>query len=120
MFARTGVPAGVFQVLPLKLGGNSALIVMRDVDVTASVGAWGTFAHSGQLRMATSRHLVQESIAEEYTAILAGKVEHLPVGDPFRDQVALGPIIDAHQRDRVHGLVAASVEAGATVCTGGT
>jgi benzaldehyde dehydrogenase (NAD) len=118
MFARTfadaGVPAGVSQVLHLKLGGNSA------VTAAASVGAWGTFAHSGQIRMATSRHLVQESIAEEYTAILAGKVEHLPVGDPFRDQVALGPIVDAHQRDRVHGLVTASVEAGATVCTGGT
>ncbi len=33
----------------LELGGNSALIVMPDVDVAAaaSVGAWGTFAHSG-------------------------------------------------------------------------
>jgi benzaldehyde dehydrogenase (NAD) len=106
----------------LELGGNSALIVMPDVEVTAaaSVGAWGTFARSGQICMATSRHLVHEAIAEEYTAILAGKVEHLPVGDPFRDQVALGPIIDANQRDRVHGLVTASVEAGAAVRTGGT
>jgi benzaldehyde dehydrogenase (NAD) len=106
----------------LELGGNSALIVMPDVDVTAaaSVGAWGTFAHSGQICMATSRHLVHESIAEEYTAVLAGKVENLPVGDPFRDHVALGPIIDANQRDRVHGLVTSSVEAGATVRTGGT
>jgi benzaldehyde dehydrogenase (NAD) len=106
----------------LELGGNSALIVMGDVDVTAaaSVGAWGTFSHSGQICMATSRHLVHESIAEEYTAVLASKVEHLPVGDPFREQVALGPIIDADQRDRVHGLVTASVEAGATVRAGGT
>ncbi len=106
----------------LELGGSSALFVMPDVDVAAaaSVGAWGTFSHSGQICMATSRHLVHESIAEEYTSILAGKVEHLPVGDPFREQVALGPVIDAGQRDRVHGLVTASVEAGATVRTGGT
>ncbi|MEU2348658.1 benzaldehyde dehydrogenase [Modestobacter sp. NPDC049651] len=106
----------------LELGGNSALIVMPDVDVTqaASVGAWGTFAHSGQICMATSRHLVHESIAEEYTQVLADKVKDLPVGDPFRDQVALGPIIDANQRDRVHGLVTSSVDAGATVRTGGT
>ncbi|WP_222195422.1 benzaldehyde dehydrogenase [Modestobacter italicus] len=106
----------------LELGGNSALIVMPDVDVTAaaSVGAWGTFAHSGQICMATSRHLVHESIAEEYTAVLAGKVEHLPVGDPFREQVALGPLIDAGQRDRVHELVTSSVGGGATVRTGGT
>jgi benzaldehyde dehydrogenase (NAD) len=106
----------------LELGGNSALIVLPDVDVTAaaSVGAWGTFAHSGQICMATSRHLVHRDIAEEYTAVLTGKVANLPVGDPFRDQVALGPLIDAGQRDRVHGLVTASVDRGATVRTGGT
>jgi benzaldehyde dehydrogenase (NAD) len=106
----------------LELGGNSALIVLPDVDVTAaaSVGAWGTFAHQGQICMATSRHLVHESIAEEYTAVLTEKVEELPVGDPFREQVALGPLIDAGQRDRVHGLVTSSVDGGATLRTGGT
>ncbi|GAB3360292.1 benzaldehyde dehydrogenase [Modestobacter lapidis] len=106
----------------LELGGNSALIVMDDVDVAAaaSVGAYGTFAHQGQICMATSRHLVHSSIAEEYTAVLTAKVENLPVGDTFRDQVALGPIIDANQRDRVHGLVTSSVEQGATLRTGGT
>lgn len=106
----------------LELGGNSALIVLPDVDVAAaaSVGAWGTFAHSGQICMATSRHLVHHDIAEEYTAILTAKVEKLPVGDPFREQVALGPLIDAGQRDRVHELVTSSVAAGAVVRTGGT
>src|SRR3712207_9478856 len=73
----------LFRSAHLELGGNSALIVMGDVDVTAaaSVGAWGTFSHSGQICMATSRHLVHASIAEEYTAVLASKVEHLPVGE---------------------------------------
>ncbi|GAA1789952.1 benzaldehyde dehydrogenase [Planosporangium flavigriseum] len=106
----------------LELGGNSALIVLPDVDVAkaASVGAFGTFSHQGQICMATSRHLVHSSIAEEYTRILTEKVEKLPVGDPYREQVALGPLIDAGQRDRVHGLVTASVDAGATVRTGGT
>src|SRR5215212_4431762 len=106
----------------LELGGNSAMIVLPDVDVTqaASVGAWGTFSHQGQVCMATSRHLVHRDIAEEYTAVPTEKVEKLPVGDPFREQVAMGPLIDAGQRDRVHGLVTSSVEGGATVRTGGT
>src|SRR3954451_20924886 len=106
----------------LELGGNSALIVLPDVDVpqAASVGAWGTFSHQGQICMATSRHLVHRDIADEYTQILTEKVEKLPVGDPFREQVALGPLIDAGQRDRVHGLVTSSAERGATVRTGGT
>jgi len=104
----------------LELGGNSALVVLPDVDVTAaaSIGAWGTFAHAGQICMATSRHLVHESIAEDYTRVLAEKVAQLPVGDPFREEVAMGPLIDAGQRDRVHGLVTDSVAAGATVRTG--
>ncbi|MCA2215039.1 aldehyde dehydrogenase family protein [Jidongwangia harbinensis] len=106
----------------LELGGNSALIVLPDVDVAAaaSVGAWGSFQHSGQVCMATSRHLVHRDIAEEYTAILAEKAGRLPVGDPSTGDVALGPLIDARQRDRVHGLVTASVTGGATIRTGGT
>jgi len=76
----------------LELGGNSALIVLDDVDVdkATSVGAFGSFIHQGQICMSTSRHLVHSSIAKEYASALAARAEHLPVGDPFADQVALG------------------------------
>ena len=106
----------------LELGGNSALIVLDDVDVdkAASVGAWGSFLHQGQICMATSRHLVQRGIADEYTAKLAEHADHLPVGNPATDQVALGPIIDEHQRDNIHRVVTGSVDAGATLAAGGT
>lgn len=45
----------------LELGSNSAVIVLDDVDVerAASVGAWGSYLHRGQICMATGRHLVQ-------------------------------------------------------------
>ncbi len=106
----------------LELGGNSALVVLDDVDVekAVSVGSYGSFVHSGQICMATSRHLVAASIADEYAAALAAHADHLPVGDPMGGDVALGPIIDAKQRDNVHRIVTASVEAGATLAAGGT
>ncbi|WP_460073093.1 benzaldehyde dehydrogenase [Streptomyces sp. YKOK-I1] len=106
----------------LELGGNSALIVLDDVDVDAatSVGAFGSFLHQGQACMASSRHLVHASIAEEYTSRLAARAEKLHVGDPAAGQVHLGPLIDARQRDAVHGLVEDSVAAGARLVTGGT
>ncbi len=106
----------------LELGGNSALIVLDDVDVerAVSVGAFGSFNHSGQICMATSRQLVAESIADEYAAALARHADHIPVGDPTRDDVGMGPIIDARQRDNVHRIVTASVEQGATLAAGGT
>jgi benzaldehyde dehydrogenase (NAD) len=106
----------------LELGGNSALIVLPDADLerAASIAAWGSFFHQGQVCMTTGRHLVHESIADEYTERLVEKAEHLPVGDPAKEPVALGPIIDAGQRDKIHHLVQASVEGGARLAAGGT
>ncbi|MFF5988323.1 benzaldehyde dehydrogenase [Prauserella flavalba] len=106
----------------LELGGNSAIIVLEDADLeaTVSAGAAGSFLHQGQVCMTTGRHLVHESRYDEYVAKLAAKADALPVGDPMTGQVALGPIIDRNQLDRIHALVTASVEAGARLAAGGT
>ncbi len=106
----------------LELGGNSALVVLDDVDVeaAASAGAWGSFLHQGQICMTTGRHLVHESVVDRYVDRLAEKAERLPVGDPATGAVALGPVIDEVRRDRIHDLVTASVEAGARLAAGGT
>jgi benzaldehyde dehydrogenase (NAD) len=111
-----------FTRVHLELGGNSALIVLGDVDVekAASIGAFGSFLHQGQICMATGRHLVDAAIADDYVAALAAHADALPVGDPAAGQVALGPIIDAGQRDHVHRLVTETVEAGAALRAGGT
>lgn len=105
----------------LELGGNNALVVLPGVDVAAaaSAAAFGSFMHSGQICMTTGRHLVHESIADEYVAALAEKARHLPVGDPATEQVALGPIIDATQYDRIRTIVDDAVAAGATLEAGG-
>jgi benzaldehyde dehydrogenase (NAD) len=106
----------------LELGGNSALIIMADADLdkAASAGAWGSFLHQGQICMTAGRHLVQGSIYDDYVARLAEKASHLPVGDPASGQVAIGPIIDERQRDKVHSLVTGSVDAGARLAAGGS
>lgn len=106
----------------LELGGNSALIVLDDADLdkAAAAGAWGSFLHQGQICMTTGRHIVADAVYDGYVERLAEKAGHLPVGDPASGQVALGPIIDARQRDKVHELVTGSVEAGARLAAGGT
>ncbi|MFT4263950.1 MAG: benzaldehyde dehydrogenase, partial [Nocardioides sp.] len=106
----------------LELGGNSALVVLDDVDVerAASIGAFGSFMHQGQICMTTGRHIVAESIAQRYVEALAARAERLTVGDPARQEVHLGPLIDAHQRDHVHELVTASLDGGARLAAGGT
>ena len=106
----------------LELGGNSALVVLDDVDIDEAVtlAAFGTFFHQGQICMTTGRHIVHESIYDDFVERLAAKASHLPVGDPAVDQVALGPLIDAGQRDKIDAIVRSTVAAGATVAAGGT
>lgn len=106
----------------LELGGNSALVVLddADLDLATGAGAFGSFIHQGQICMTTGRHLVAESIAEEYLDRLVAKAEAITVGDPTKDGVALGPIIDEGQRDKIAELVDSSVASGARLRTGGS
>ncbi|MET9514683.1 benzaldehyde dehydrogenase [Streptomyces sp. NPDC002994] len=106
----------------LELGGNSALVVLEDADLEGAVAqaSWGSFFHQGQICMTTGRHLVHASLYDEYVERLAAKAESLTVGDPHRDQVHLGPIIDTHQLAKIHGLVEASTASGAKLAAGGS
>jgi benzaldehyde dehydrogenase (NAD) len=106
----------------LELGGNSPLVVLDDADIEAasSAGAWGSFLHQGQICIAVSRHLVHESIVDAYTAALVERAEHLPVGNPATEEVALGPIINERQVQRVQRIVDETVGQGAKLLTGGT
>ncbi|MFM9369915.1 benzaldehyde dehydrogenase [Streptomyces sp. Da 82-17] len=106
----------------LELGGNSALLVLADADLDAviSTAAWGSFFHQGQICMTTGRHLVHASLYDEYVERLAAKADTLAVGDPHRDPVHLGPLIDQGQLAKVHGLVESSTASGARLAAGGS
>jgi benzaldehyde dehydrogenase (NAD) len=118
-----GAAAGsTLKKVSLELGGNNALIVLDDADleVASSAGAWSAFLHQGQICMTAGRHIVLESVADEYLDRLAGRAANLPVGDPHRDQVALGPLINERQLKNVDRIVTSTVDAGAEVRAGGT
>ena len=120
---RVGSLAGEqIKRVSLELGGNNALIVMSDADLdrASSAGAWGAFFHQGQICLTAGRHLVHEDIAEQYTRRLAERAERMVVGDPFRGEVHLGPIINERQAANVDRIVAASIAQGARLVTGGT
>jgi benzaldehyde dehydrogenase (NAD) len=85
-----------------------------------STAAWGSFFHQGQICMTTGRHLVHASLYDEYVERLAAKAESLAVGDPYREQVHLGPIIDSGQLAKINGLVESSTASGAKIAAGGT
>jgi benzaldehyde dehydrogenase (NAD) len=116
------VAAPMMKKVALELGGNNAYIVLddADLDVASSAGAWGSFLHQGQICMTAGRHIVHEKVADAYIAKLAERAARLPVGNPFEGDVALGPMINEKQLQRVHDIVDGSVKAGARLVTGGT
>ena len=120
---RVGMLAGqLLKRSSLELGGNNAFVVLEDADLeaAASAGAFASFQFQGQVCFATGRHIVHRSIAADYVDLLAEKARRLKTGDPYREQVDLGPIVNQKQLERVDGIVRRSVDAGAKVVVGGT
>jgi benzaldehyde dehydrogenase (NAD) len=107
--------------LALELGGNNAAIIFEDADLerVASATAFGSFFHQGQICFSTGRHLVQESVVERYAKLLAEHARALRVGNPFTEQVHLGPIINETQAARAEALLTDTVAAGGRVTAGG-
>jgi len=120
---RVGALAGgLIKRVSLELGGNNAFVVLDDADVeaAASAGAFASFQFQGQVCFATGRHIVHRSVADGYVALLAEKATRLRLGDPYREDVDLGPIVNQKQLDRVDGIVQRAVDGGARLVVGGT
>ena len=105
----------------LELGGKSANIVFADADLkkalASAMSVW-TF-HSGQICIAGTRLLVEQSIYDQFTAQLAAAAPRLKIGPPTEEGVVVGPLISAAQRERVEHYVAAGLADGATLACGG-
>jgi benzaldehyde dehydrogenase (NAD) len=120
---RVGELAGArLKKVSLELGGNNAFIVLDDADLDAATaaGAFSSFQFQGQVCFAAGRHIVHESVAGEYIDALRDKAQKLRTGDPYREDVQLGPIVNEKQVRRVADIVDRSVEGGARLVTGGS
>ncbi|MCE0765776.1 aldehyde dehydrogenase [Pseudonocardia kujensis] len=104
-----------------ELGGKSANIVFADADLDVAVpqSIRAIFAGNGQVCLAGSRLLVQNSVRDEFLARFTAEAEQLAVGDPKEHSTFLGPLIEQRHLDKVHSYVELAQTEGATVVTGG-
>lgn len=119
---KVGEAAGKhLKKVSLELGGKNSLIILDDADLDLAVAntAWGAYLHQGQICMATGRVLVHRSLYQPLVDKLAAKAKALPVGNPATENVALGPLINEHQRDHALDIVRQAEAAGATIEAGG-
>lgn len=106
----------------LELGGKSPNIVFADApDVEAAVrgSVNGMFRNSGQVCVAGTRLLVEESIAEEFEEKLTAAADDLNVGDPLKLDSDVGAVASAEQLAKDLSFVDIAKAEGATLRTGG-
>jgi len=108
--------------LSMELGGNAPFLVFEDADVDAAVeGALiAKMRNVGEACTAANRFHVHESISAEFSEKLAARIGAMKLGRGVDDDVEVGPLVDAKQRDKVAELVADAVDKGAKPLTGGS
>ncbi len=95
----------------LEAGGKSANIVFADCpDLQQAVRATagGIFYNQGQVCIAGTRLLLEESIADEFLARLKAEAQHWQPGNPLDPDTTMGMLIDNTHADNVHSLFAAA------------
>ncbi len=120
--AKVGETCGrTLKKVQLELGGKNALIVLDDaeLEVAASNCAWGAWLHQGQICMATGLILAPAAMAKVLVQQLTTKAHHLPVGNPAKEECALGPLIAESEAKRIEAIIEDAVAKGATCHVGG-
>ena len=113
--------ADTLKRVHLELGGKAPMVVLDDADPAqvAEAVKIGGYWNSGQDCTASSRILVSERIYDDVLGAMQTTVEAMKVADPAEgDDVDMGPVISAEQRERVLGFLE-RLPATATVVTGG-
>jgi acyl-CoA reductase-like NAD-dependent aldehyde dehydrogenase len=117
-----GAKAGrALKRVTLELGGKSPNVILPDADIEAAVkGSFqAIYFNSGQACNAGSRLFVPAERYDEVLSALAEAAAAAQLGPGLEAGTQLGPLVSAEQQERVLGYIAAGVEEGAEVVSGG-
>ena len=106
--------ARTMKRLTLEMGGNDAGIVLPDCDPAAIAEGlfWGAFINNGQTCAAMKRLYVHDSLHDAVCDALVAYARNVPMGNGMEDGIALGPVNNKMQHDKVSRLVAAAARDG--------
>ncbi|WP_457647888.1 aldehyde dehydrogenase [Profundibacter sp.] len=107
----------------LELGGKSPNIVFADapdLELAAKTSAMAIFRNAGQVCVAGSRLLVEDSIHDEFVTALAKHSAAMKVGDPLELSSQIGAVNNLTQLEGNLTFVAGALEQGAEIALGGS
>ncbi|UYQ93628.1 aldehyde dehydrogenase family protein [Chitinophaga horti] len=105
----------------LELGGKSPNILLDDADLEKAIplAIAAAYNNSGQACIAATRLLVPEKHLEAVKALVKTTVENIKVGDPAKEETAVGPMVSLKQYERVQQYIRLGLEEGAELLVGG-
>ena len=105
----------------LELGGSDPYVILKDADLDQAVEACviGRLLNTGQSCIAAKRFIVVTDVLVDFQERLIDEMRVKKWGDPFEEDVDLGPMVNETARDEIHNQVLRSVEKGAAILLGG-
>ena len=119
---------GIYQQLAprmtraqMEMGGKNPTIVLADadLDLAAKLVAMAGFGQTGQVCTATSRAIVDEKVAQEFTEKLVTEAQSRNVGNGMSDGVTMGPAVCASELDGNLDYIKIANDEGAECVWGG-
>lgn len=105
----------------LELGGNNAIIVTPDADMSMTVPAivFGAVGTAGQRCTSTRRIIVHESIKDDLVKRLVNAYKQVPIGNPLEEGTLMGPLVEPLAVDMMMNAIEKVKKEGGKILYGG-
>ncbi|WP_234187376.1 5-carboxymethyl-2-hydroxymuconate semialdehyde dehydrogenase [Shinella sp. NM-101] len=113
--------ADTLKRVHFELGGKNPVVVFADADLerAADAAVFMIYSLNGERCTSSSRLLVEESIHDRFTGLVAEKAKRIRVGHPLDPETVVGPLIHPVHEKKVLEYIAIARAEGATVAAGG-
>jgi len=107
--------------LSMELGGKSPLLLFEDGDADVAIDNLMAmiYPYAGEICVAPSRFLVQDTIYDEVVEKITDQVSKIRVGQPTDPETEMGPLVSKSQMERVLNYIEIGKQEGARLTTGG-
>ena len=105
----------------LELGGNNAIIVTPNADLEMATRAivFGAVGTTGQRCTTTRRVIVHQDVYSALTDALITAYQQVEIGNPLKEGVLMGPLIDREAADVMQTALKKAKEQGGRILYGG-
>ena len=119
MIMRQG--AATLKRVHFELGGKNPVVVFADADLerAADAAVFMIYSLNGERCTSSSRLLVEHSIYDKFTAMVAEKAKRIKVGHPLDPTTVVGPLIHPVHEKKVLEYIEIGKAEGATLAAGG-